>query len=393
MKIACVLIPHFALKCEVLRYPEVKESPCILVSRTGSRKVVLDFSPEGSGIAPGMLLPEALARCDGSILLEADVPYYHHAFERVLESLEQCSPLVEADGLGCAYVGLDGLEEMYGEEGKLLSSLRNAVPAYYFSQLGVAKGKFSAYAAAVKAEPGNTFKTGEDVRRFLGDLSVDLLPVPSEVRRKLHSCALHTLGAAGTIPVGGLQAQFGPLGRLIWELANGIETRPLLPRRQPLQVAECLSFPTPISSIGSLLVALDSLLERAFSKPEIRGKYARTATIGGQIFGGGVWKKRIAFKEPVGTRSRAFFVLRSSLETMQLPGPLEDISLTLSELTGEFGKQESIFGNVRKKEQLSEAVRRLEARLGAKPYLFQLIEVEPWSRIPERRKALIPFVI
>ncbi|GIT45112.1 MAG: hypothetical protein Ct9H300mP11_30480 [Chloroflexota bacterium] len=36
-------------------------------------------------------------------------------------------------------------------------------------------------------------------------------------------------------------------------------------------------------------------------------------------------------------------------------------------------------------------MRQLEALLDGKPPIYQLKEIEPWSRIPERRQALVPF--
>ena len=40
---------------------------------------------------------------------------------------------------------------------------------------------------------------------------------------------------------------------------------------------------------------------------------------------------------------------------------------------------------------MKEMMRQLEALLGGKPPIYQMKEIEPWSRIPERRQALVPF--
>jgi hypothetical protein len=36
-------------------------------------------------------------------------------------------------------------------------------------------------------------------------------------------------------------------------------------------------------------------------------------------------------------------------------------------------------------------LRQLGARLGVQPPIYHVREVEPWSRLPERRQALVPF--
>ena len=79
------------------------------------------------------------------------------------------------------------------------------------------------------------------------------------------------------------------------------------------------------------------------------------------------------------------------LESATFPGPLEDMKLTLAGLTGESGAQASLFSDVRKQEQLREMMRQLEARLGGKPPIYQVREIEPWSRVPERRRALVQY--
>ena len=84
--------------------------------------------------------------------------------------------------------------------------------------------------------------------------------------------------------------------------------------------------------------------------------------------------------------------IKASLEGGGVSGPVEELWLTLSELAGERGRQESIFDEARDRERLKEAVGRLQTLLGKPAPLFHVREVEPWSRIPERRHALVQYV-
>ena len=93
----------------------------------------------------------------------------------------------------------------------------------------------------------------------------------------------------------------------------------------------------------------------------------------------------------MGGKEKAFFVIKNALESLALPGPLEDLKLTLSGLTGESGIQGSLFSDVRRQEQLRETVRQLQARWGGKVPIYQAKDLEPWSPIPERQKALVQF--
>ena len=133
------------------------------------------------------------------------------------------------------------------------------------------------------------------------------------------------------------------------------------------------------------------MLDRAFASPIVRGKRVRQLSIEGKVLGKPPWRKGIAFRDAVNSRDKVLFALKGALETARLPGPLEDIKLTLSGVVGDAGIQAGLFPGSRKREQLRETMRQLEARLGARPPIYKVAEVEPWSRIPERRQALVQF--
>ena len=73
------------------------------------------------------------------------------------------------------------------------------------------------------------------------------------------------------------------------------------------------------------------------------------------------------------------------------PAPVDELTVELLGLTGEAAKQASLFGpGAGQRGPISEAARQLRARYGRVP-LYRAVEVEPWSRIPERRWALVPY--
>ena len=176
-----------------------------------------------------MSLQEAVSRSKDTILLRADEPYYDSVFTEMLTSLEGRSPLVEKAGLGCAYVGLDGLEDMYGGEARLIASLLHAVPHQFNPRIGVATGKFPAYVAAVTSSGGRASKAPEDVAGFLKEFPIDLLPLSWQNKTRLHHFGLHTLGQLAALPAGSVQAQLRAEGSRAWALAKGVDSSPLKP--------------------------------------------------------------------------------------------------------------------------------------------------------------------
>ena len=366
----------------------------IITESYGSRDLVLDSSAEVKGVSAGMPLAEAMARCKDASLIQADAPYYNTTFDKLIKALELRSPVVEKDGLGCAYVGLEGLGLMYGGEARMIASLLQAAPTEFNPRVGVAGGKFPAYIAAVTTPGGRATRVPRDsasMAAFLKGLSIGLLPLSWANKTRLHRFGIHTLDQLSDLPEGSVQAQLGIEGRKAWLLACGVDNSPLTSHRTQQIVEESLTFPSPTITWTPILTGLSTLLGRAFARPEIGGRYVRTATIESRVYRLPPWMKRFGFKEALGSRDRALFALKSRLDSATLPGPLEDMKLTLEGFTGESGIQTNLFSDVRKQEQLKEMMRQLEALLGGKPPIYQMKEIEPWSRIPERRQALVPF--
>ena len=391
-KIACVSISHLPMKAELRRTPLLRGKRVIVTTRSDRGPEVLDFSREVERVSPGMPLREAVSRCEGATLLEADESYYDLVFDRIVEGLLDRSPLVERADLGCAYLDMRGTGELYGGDLGTVDAVLGAVPPGFGPRAGLAESKFAACAAALRSRPGRATIVHGDAASFLADLPVGLLPLSWEERARMQRFSLRTLAQVAALGVGPMQAQFGARGRLFWELANGIDNRPFVPVRQRETVTESLAFPVPATSMLAILPAVDVLLGRLFSHPSLRGKYLRSVAMHANVLNRAAWTKRLAFKSPVNRKEAALFALRSSLEDADIPGPLEDMRMTVSGAAGESGTQASLFADVRKQHQLREAMRQLEERLRVRPPIYKVMDVEPWSRLPERRQALVEFV-
>ena len=105
------------------------------------------------------------------------------------------------------------------------------------------------------------------------------------------------------------------------------------------------------------------------------------------------WSKTIVFKDSVKNAEKAIFAINTAMSNTILSEEIEDIRITFSAISNESGKQYSMLPNIRSQEQLREAMFQLSKRLRTKPPIYKIKDLEPWSRIPERRQALIDFEI
>src|SRR3954454_2544366 len=135
--------------------------PVALAPEPGREQRVGEVSPaaEAFGIAAGMRVGEALARCPDLRLVPADPEATRGYWNAVLDRLESLGAAVESDDPGVAYFETRGVERLHGGhlEG-VLAAVRRVLPASI--RLGAAPSRFAAYAAAMNARPRRSLKTG-----------------------------------------------------------------------------------------------------------------------------------------------------------------------------------------------------------------------------------------
>ena len=396
MRAACVFISRFPIAIEIASGRVPRGRAVVIGESADGRRAVLDCSPEAEaqGVQAGMPVREALGLCRDAVFLAPDPIRYHEASEAFLHVLSGVSPLVEGGDLGLAYVGVDGLQGHYEDEMALGETLVRAVRGGVGleASVGIAEGKFPAWAAAAVSAPGEvTAVPAGKEREFLAPLDVSLLPCSPDTLRRLELFGLRAIAGLAALPLGAVQAQFGPEGRRLWELSHGLDRQPLRPRRHEESLSERLVFSEPAVSIEVLLVAGRQLLGRLFRQSTLRHRAVRQMRLRAALSDGRSWERTVTFREATADRDQMLYVLRCTLEAALPSRPVEEMEVTLSGLTGETGKQEGLFAaKGRRRAQLEEALRQLKARFGQSP-VYHVVEVEPWSRIPERRLALIDY--
>ena len=392
MKLACVLIPHLRALIELRRRPHLRKRSILIADRSHGRPAVADFLPDRSVMRQAMPLGQALSLCSDAAVLEADEPRYRGVFDGVLAALQGVSDRVEAADMGTAYVGLSGLEGMYGGEARLARALLNAVPLDLQPKVGLGRGKFPAFMAARKSKPHGAVRIPTNVKSFLAPHPIGLLPVSPKLKEEMHRLGLHRMGDVATLARDVFADRFGPEGRRAWELCNGIDRIPLVPLAFEEAVVERTSLPFHTSSMEALLVALDTLLRRAYARPDMEGRCAGTADISCAAVGWPAWGKNLRFKHPADSWQRASFVLRGRLEMDPPTQPVEEMSLTLSNFTPESGTQMEMLKDARDDmhERLVEVDRKLKPLMGGGHALHTIARVAPWHPAPEMRALQVP---
>ena len=397
VSVVCVLVARLPLAAALDGRRELMGEPVALAPEAGRRQVVGEVSPaaEAFGVVPGMRVGEALARCPELRLVPPDPDGVRTLWRQVLDRLEQIGAACESDRPGEAFFDAGGLHGIHGGLEGVLAAARRA--AGWAARIGCGPGRFSAYAAALRARPRRAAVTvpGAAVRPFLAPLPVGLLRSRAGLETLpvlLEQLGIGTLGQLASLPRSAIAERFGHPGLLAHDLASGADT-PLEPRRPPEPVAERLELPDA-SSGQQLERALELLVARVLSRPERRGRTIRSLALAARFVEGGTWRTRVTLRQASCDAARLRLVLGPKLA--ELPAPAEWIAIEVEAFGPPAHDQGRLVEDrspaAVRRARIAEAVGQVRQAAGAEAAL-RVLDLDPESRLPERRSALAPYPV
>ena len=359
----------------------------------GARQAVGEVSDaaEADGVEAGMPLGEALARCPSLRLVPADPVGVAERWDRVLERLEGIGAAVESERPGEAFFEVEGLLGIHGGalEG-VIEAAREAVrePA----RVAVAPNRFAALVAAGREAVVPRRALGGFLEPLpVATLAAGLGPSEPEARElvgALRRLGLGTLGRLARLTPDQVADRFGPLGLRALRLARGEDTplRPRAPREELVAEIEL-----PEGAAGSQLGrALELLVDRLLASRGRRERTLLALRLSARLDSGGSWSVEQGLGRPTASARAIGALLAPRLE--DLPEPASALRLRALALGPRAADQLelAIEGREPRRGRLAAAVREVRAAAGAEA-LLKAIDVDPGSRVPERRVLLTPF--
>jgi protein ImuB len=390
--LACVLIPGFELRAALRARPGLALQPAALGPAAGEDTLIgsVTAAAEVAGVRPGMRLGEALATCPSLVLVEADPAAAEQAWEDILRRIEDAGFAVEAVEPGCVYFETRGVERLYGGLVPALQRALAAVGSAWAPRAGAAERRFTALAAANVTRPGQALVVAEEAARgFLAPLSLDLLPLGEHEQQELRELGIRRLGELARLPSPAVAERLGPEGRRAWQLARGGKRARVRGRRPPAEIVEALEFPEAVGNELTLRRALATLVDRALARPERQDRYVRKLALAATLVGGASWRRTLTLREPSAERDRIRIALGPKLA--EVPAPVAELRLELVELSAEAGRQLALVepSGTETRARLKEGLRQVRASTGGGS-VCTVVEVAPWSRIPETRALFVP---
>jgi nucleotidyltransferase/DNA polymerase involved in DNA repair len=398
--IVCVHLPRFELVVAAGGSHALAGRALAVAPQTGTEQRVGEVSgaAEACGVAGGMSLGEALARCPELVLVPADPVKVAETWEHALGALESIGAAVEPARPGLAYFETDGLRGLHGSDAATIAAARRALarPA----RIAGAPTRFCALAGAMAVRSRKPLLLeGTAALRWLAGRPVDLLGFREEtaaILEPLCRLGVRTLGELVKLGSSALSDRFGAPGALAHRLASGEDT-PLRARRLPERLEESMDL-GDASSGAALGRVLGVLVNRLLARSERRGRTLSAVVLSARLIAGGGWRERVVFRQALCDPERIWLAL--SLRLLALPAPAATLSLSVERFGPPAGEQDVLpyehldrpghgAASSARAARLREALAQVRSLAGADAAL-RAVCVDPDSRVPERRVVLAP---
>ena len=284
-KIIHVDMDAFFAAVEQRDHPELRGKPVIVGGDPGDRGVVATCSYEARrfGIHSAMTAARARSLCPQAIFLRPRMEAYRDASRQVMGILRCYTPLVEPLSLDEAFLDVSAATA----DGVLAVQIAREIRARIeretglTASAGVSYNKLLAKLASDWRKPnGLLVVPPEHGLAFLAPLPVGKLHgVGPATVKKLSSMGIYTVLDLRNASREALIAQFGKTGLWFYEIARGIDRRPVQPSRQRKSVGTERTFPENLEDPKVMLATLQQIAGQVATRLQALGLAGRTVSI------------------------------------------------------------------------------------------------------------------
>lgn len=284
-KIMHIDMDAFYAAIEQLDNPIFRGKPVIVGADPRGRGVVSTCSYEARkfGVHSAMPIKEALQRCPRGIFVPPRIDRYAEISRQIMKILMDYTSLVEPLSLDEAFLDLTGSESLFGPvvaiARRILTRIETEIGLA--ASVGIAFNKFLAKLASDLEKPkGFVVITRDNALRILEDLPVSKLwGVGPKTDTQLQALGIKTIGTLRLVAPEILTRKFGEAGVHLFQLANGIDDRPVAPGEAAKSIGHEFTFQIDTNNrefLKGILLWLSDQVARRLRQYRLKG---RTITV------------------------------------------------------------------------------------------------------------------
>jgi DNA polymerase-4 len=275
----------FFAAVEIRARPELAGWPVIVGGGAERRGVVAaaSYAARRYGIHSAMPTATALRLCPQAVLLPPRHELYAAVSQQIRAIFERYTPQVEPLSLDEAFLDVSGSEQLFGPGAAIGRRIKQDIGAELglVASVGVAPSKFIAKIASDLDKPdGFVVVPSDQVQAFLDPLPVGRLWGVGKVgARVFERLGITTIGQLRAYSPRLLQQHFGNFAGQLWQLAHGVDERPVVSEREAKSISQETTFPRDIDDAAVLRARLQELAAQVAWRLRRNGLQGRTVQI------------------------------------------------------------------------------------------------------------------
>jgi DNA polymerase-4 len=282
----CILhldLDSFFVSVECLKNTKLTGKP-VIIGGSADRGVVSSCSYEARAYGVSSAMPIKMARilCPEGIYIKGDMERYAYYSRIVGEVIQENVPVFEKASIDEFYADLSGMDRFFG-----CYSFSNELAHKVLKQTGLPSSwalsvnKLVSKVATNEAKPrGSLLIDAGDEKGFVAPLPVKKIPgIGLRTFKQLSAMGVKRVCTLASVPIPFLEKEFGKTGKLLWEKANAIDHREVIPYSEAKSISTEKTFETDTTDLDFIKSCLFRMGEKLGFQLRTQGKLTGCVTV------------------------------------------------------------------------------------------------------------------
>jgi DNA polymerase-4 len=283
-KIIHIDMDAFFASVEQLDNPELRGKP-VAVGGSGERSVVAAASYEARKFGVRSAMPSVIAKrlCPDLIFVKHNFVRYSEVSSRVFEIFKEYTNIIEPLSIDEAFLDVTDDKKKIGSATVIAKSIRKEIELRtgLTASAGISINKFLAKIASDINKPDGLFLIRpEEAEKFIEALPVEKFYGIGEITaQKMHKLGIHYGSDLKMWDLVSLVRNFGKAGVFFYNIARGIDERPVEPDQERKSVGTELTFEKDLTTQFEIIAELYRIEKELMERLESSGTTGRTITL------------------------------------------------------------------------------------------------------------------
>lgn len=394
----------FYASVEKASYPEYKNKPLVVAGDPKRRSgIILAACPLAKkyGITTAETLGDALWKCSDLVVIQPRMQEYINVSMQITKILETFSDLVEPFSIDEQFIDVTASQRLFGYPLEIAKAIQDKVMSEtgVYTRVGISYCKVVAKMAcdnfAKKNSDGVFELPKENLQSVLWTLPIHkMYQVGSRMTQHLMRMGVRTIGDLATTQVSRLEKRWGVNGRVLWRIANGIDSSPVSPQTHEQQktVGHQMTLPRDYLTMEDIMVVVLELSELVCQRCRSKGLMGWVVSIGCQgtdFDNPNGFHRQMKMPFPTNATNHIYDIARTLFTRHWSGYPIRKIGVSLSQLEDDDEYQMSLFDfddreRCRSLERATDAIKRKYGETS----IIRAISLSPAGQIKERSNKI-----